>query len=170
MLAYIEKVLSIYGANYQDIIVCGMIMVSAIIVAIGLLKPLIFNKIKNKHIRGSALAFTNVAACYLTVLVHFLISGTDFEFYVLAATSLSIMCIVTYWLYENTRLRNLIGLLGRIALRKVAKLSVFALTNEDVEAVKAELKKTGNELKAQTKSEIKKSAAKAREDKDLKTL
>ena len=170
MFANIEKVLSLYGANYQNIIVCGMIMVSAIIVAIGLLKPLIFNKIKNKHIRGSALAFTNVAACYLTVLVYFFASGIDFEFYVLAATSLSIMCIVTYWLYENTRLRNLIGLLGRIALRKVAKLSVFALTNEDVVAVRAELKKTGAELKVYAQQELKKTATKVREDKDLKNL
>ena len=47
MLANIQKILPIFSANYQDILVCGLIMVSAIIVAIGLLKPLLFNKIKN---------------------------------------------------------------------------------------------------------------------------
>lgn len=170
MLANIQKVLPIFGANYQDILVCGMIMVSAIIVAIGLLKSVLINKIKNVKLRGSILAFTNVAACYLTVLVYFLVKGFSLEFYAVAATSLAFLSIVTYWLYEYTRLRDLIGLIGSIALRKVMKVSLFALTEEDVNAVKAELKKTGDELKAHTKRELKKVAAKAKEDKDLKTL
>lgn len=163
MLKTLESWFHLYTGNYQDITVCGIIMVSAIIVAIGLLKPLVFNKIKNKNVRGSVIAFTNVAACFLTVLVYFLMSGISLEFYVLAATSLSFMCIVTYHLYEYTRLRNLIELIGRIALRKIAKLSVFALTEEDVEAVKAEAKKVGQELKVGTKQKIK-------QDKDLEKL
>ena len=166
MLANIQNVLSLYGAHYKDIIVYGLIMVSAIIVAIGLLKPILFNRIPNKHVRKVALALTNVATCYLTVLVYFLVCGISLEFYVIAATALSVTCIVTYWLYENTCLRNLIGLIGSMALRKV----FFAITSEDVEAVKTELKKTGEELKAHTKQELKKTAAKVKEDKDLKTL
>lgn len=166
MLANIQKILPIFSANYQDILVCGLIMVSAIIVAIGLLKPLLFNKIKNKHIRGSVVAFANVAACFATVFVYFLLKGIPFDYYIIAATALSISCIVIYWLYEFTRLRSLIGLIGNIVLKKVLKVSLFALTTDDVEAVKAELQKTGAELKAHTKKELKKAA----EDKDLRTL
>ena len=170
MLANIETVLALFGAHYQDIIVCGLIMVSAIIVAIGLLKPLLFNKIKNKHIRKAALALSNVAACYLTVLVYFIVSGFDLEFYVAAATALAVTSIVVYWFYENTCLRDLIGLIGGIVLRKVLKVSLFALTTEDVEAVRAELKKTGEELRTATRQELKKTATEAKEDRDLKTL
>lgn len=156
MLKSIEAWFRLNQANYQEIIVCGLIMVSAVIVAIGLLKPLIFNKIKNKNLRGSAIAFTNVAACFLTVFVRFLIDGVGFEFYVLTATLLSCLSVIVYHLYEYTRLRNLIGLIGNITLRKIAKLSVFALTEEDVEAVKAEAKKVGQELKIETKNKLKK--------------
>lgn len=170
MLANIEQVLTLFGENYQDIIVCGLIMVSAIIVAIGLLKPLLFNRIPNKHIRKAALALSNVAACFLTVLVYFFVRGFTFEYYIIASTALSVTCIVTYWFYENTCLRNLIGLIGSIVLRKVLKVSLFALTAEDVDAVKAELKKTGEELKAHTKQELKKTVNQVKEDKDLKTL
>lgn len=170
MLANIQNVLTLYGANYQNIIVCGMIMVSAIIVAMGLLKPILFNRIPNKYIRKTALALSSVAACYLTVLVYFFIRGINLDVYVIAATALSVMCIVTYWLYENTCLRNLIGMLGGIVLKKVLKASLFALTTEDIEAVRTELKKTGEELKTYTKNELKKAAAKVNEDKDLKTL
>lgn len=170
MLANIEKMLYLFGANYQDIIVCGLIMVSAIIVAIGLLKPLLFNKIPNKHIRKASLALSNVAACFLTVLVYFLICGISLESYLVAAIALSLSCIVTYWFYENTCLRNLIGVVGGIVLKKVLKVSLFALTTEDVEAVKTELKKTGEELKATAKQELKKISTKVKEDKDLKKL
>ena len=170
MLANIESVLEIFRANYNDILVCGVIMVSAIIVAIGLLKPLLFNKIPNKHVRKAALALTNVAACFGTVFVYFFINGYGYEHYIAASVALSASCIITYWLYENTCLRDLIGVIGNIVLRRVLKVSIFAVTTDDVNAVKTELKKAGDELKAHTKAELKKSAAQIKEDKDLKTL
>lgn len=170
MLAYIETILPTFRECYQDIIVCGLIMVSAIIVAIGLLKPLLFNKISNKHVRKVALALSSILSCYLVVLVYFIMNGYPFEHYWVAATALAIVCVVVYWFYENTCLRDLIELVGGIALRKILQVSLFALTEEDVNAVKTELKKTGDELKTQTKQELKKKVTKANEDKDLKSL
>lgn len=170
MLANIETVLSLFGAHYQDIIVCGLIMVSAIIVAIGILKPILFNKIANKYIRKAALALSNVVACFATVLVYFLINGYGLKYYTEAATALTVTCIVTYWFYENTCLRNLIGTIGSLALRKVLKLSLFAVTNDDIKLVKEELIKTGTELKTTTQLELKKVSASKKEDKDLKSL
>lgn len=163
MLANIQSILPLFAEYYNDIIVCGIIMVSAIIVAIGLLKPLLFNRIPNKHVRKALLAFTNVAACFLTVLVYFFVRGISLDYYVTASVALSVACIITYWLYENTCLRNLIGLIGGMALRKLLSAITLAVTTDDVNAVKAELQKTGKELKAHTKKAIK-------EDKDLKQL
>ena len=170
MFANIHNMLAFLAANYNDILVCTVIMVSAIIVAIGLLKPILFNRIKNKHLRKALLAFSNVAACFAAAAVYFFTRGWDFVYYVPAAVALSIGCIVTYWLYENTCLRNLIGLIGGMALRKVLNVACFAATTDDVNAVKTELKKTSEQLKSHTKAELKKAAAKSKEDKDLKGL
>ena len=170
MLDNIYNVLSIFGAHYQNIIVCGLIMVSAIIVAIGLLKPVLFDKIESKCIRKAALSFSSVALCFLVMFVVFLTKHFNFQYYLVASFGLSVCCIVTYWFYENTCLRNLIATIGGIVLKKMLKVSLFALTTEDVEAVKTELKKTGEELKVHTKQELKKTATKVKEDNDLKTL
>ena len=77
---------------------------------------------------------------------------------------------MTYWLYENTCLRNLIGLVGSLALGKVLKTSIFAITTDDIDAVKKELKNTSTELMTVTKRELKKASAKIKEDKDLEKL
>jgi hypothetical protein len=170
MLANIDAMLAFFGANYNDIIVCVVLMVSAIIVAIGLLKPILFNKIPNKYVRKAALASSNVAACFIAALVYFLVNGWNFTHYVPAAGALSVCCIVTYWFYEHTNLRGLISLVGHIALRKLARLACVAITTDDLKAVKAELENTTTELKTKTKVELKKTATKIKEDLDLRGL
>ena len=170
MLANINHMLAYFARNPDDIIVPVVIMVSAIIVAIGLLKPLLFNRIKNKHIRKAALAFSSIAASFVASFIFFWVRGWAFDDYLAASLALAICCIVTYWLYEYTCLRNLIELIGGMALRKALNILNIAATKDDVEAVKAELKKTGEELKAHTKLELKNTANKLKEDKDLKRL
>lgn len=166
----IQTMLSYIGANYNDVLVQGLIMVSAIIVGIGLLKPLVFNKIKNKNIRKVVLALSNVAACFLAMLVTFIIQGWSFEYYLAAAIALTLSCIITYWFYENTCLRNLIDTIGSLAISKVLSVSATAIKKGDVEGVKAELKKTGDELKNITKQELKKTTTNIKEDTDLTGL
>ena len=166
----IQTMLSFIGANYKDVIVQGLIMVSAIIVGIGLLKPLVFNKIKNKNLRKVALAVSNIAACFLAILITFIVQGWSFEHYLTASIALTLSCIITYWFYENTCLRNLIDTIGSTVISKVLSVSAAAIKKGDVEEVKAELKKAGDELKNLTKQEIKKTATKITEDKDLTGL
>lgn len=156
MLANIHHMLAHFAANYKDIIVVAVIMVSAIIVAIGLLKPIIFNRIHNKLVRKAALALSNIAACFIATLILYLVRGWSLTNYAMASAALSAACIITYWLYENTCLRNLIGLVGGLALRKALSLMNLALTTDDVKAVKQELHKTGEELKAHTTQALKK--------------
>ena len=111
-----------------------------------------------------------MGACFGTVFVYFLVKGFPIENYWVTATALAVTSILVYWLYENTCLRNLIELIGNIVLRKVLRASLFALTTEDIDAVKAELKNTSVELKSFTKTELSKAASKIKEDKDLKGL
>lgn len=164
MLDSILRVMPLVTEHFNNIIVYGFMIASAIIVAIGLLKPILFNKIPNKNIRKVALAFSNVALCFISVLVIFLIKGWNFEYYIATATALSVGCIVTYWFYENTCLRNLIGTVGNIALKKLASIAFIVFTKDDINELKTEVDKITKELKEDTKNALKK----ANEDNDLK--
>lgn len=170
MLANIKNMLLYFGAHYNDIILAVVIMTSAIIVAIGLLKPVVFNRIQNKYIRKAALSFSNVIGCFIMALVYFLVEGWNFKYFFLAALALSVCCIVTYWFYENTCLRNLIELVGGIAVRKGLSLLKIVLTTDEINQVKTELKKTSTQLKTITKQELKKKVSTLKTDKDLANL
>ena len=170
MFANIQTVLSFFEANYNDIIVYVVAMVSAIIVLIGLLKPLLFNRIPNKQIRKVVLAFSNVALCFASALVLFFVNSWNLEYYLTGAVALSVCCIITYWLYENTCLRNLIETVGKIVLRKVAGVAFLAVTSEDVKQVKTAVENATKEVKAQTKTELTKTVTQIKEDKDLTGL
>lgn len=170
MLTNFNHLLVYFGLYSQDIIVSVVIMVSAIIMAIGLLKPILFDRIKNKQIRKASLAFSNVAFCFISALVFFLIKGWEFKYYMVSAIALTVCCIVTYWLYENTCLRNLIAVIGNIALRKLATVAFIAVSTEDINEIKTEAKKVTCELKAQTKEALKKATTETKEDKDLRGL
>ena len=170
MFYYINALLSFCETNYSDIIVYVVAMVSAIIVAIGLLKPLIFNKIPNKSVRKVALAFSNVALCFIASVILFFAKGWCWDYYLTAAIALSVCCIITYWLYENTCLRNLIETVGTIVLRKVAGVAILAVTTDDVKRVKTAVETAAKEVKASTKNELTKTANQIKEDKDLSGL
>lgn len=158
----VQAMLYYTQANFHDIFWYVVLMVSGIIVAIGLLKPLLYDKIKNKQIRKVALAFSNVALCFISALVIYVVQDWNLEYYLASAIALSVSCIVTYWLYENTCLRNLIGTIGGIVLKKVA--NKVLLNTNDVAEIKEEAKKAVVEFRAQN---VKKTT---KEDKDLRGL
>ena len=54
-----------FCANHYDIIVAVAIMVSAIIVFIGFLKAVCFDRIRNKEIRRAVLALANIVCCFV---------------------------------------------------------------------------------------------------------
>jgi hypothetical protein len=146
-------------------------MVSAIIVIIGILKPFLFNKIKCKQARKSALAFTNVFLSFCATAIYFLIRDINWELYWLASLITSVACIITYWLYENTCLRNAIQKLITLAIDKFAKIAKMAVYNAEAKAIEAEVKKAFAELKTTAKNEIKTTAKKSvKNNKDLENL
>lgn len=170
MLNYIKAITAFLEVNFNDVFVYAVAMVSAIIVAIGLLKPLLFNKIKNKQIRKVALAFSNVALCFICALGLFLVKDWNFKYYLVSSIALTVSCIVTYWLYENTCLRNLIATVGNIVLKKIAGVALVSVNADDINEIKNEVKKASVEIKTQTKKTLKKATNKIKEDKDLKGL
>ena len=133
-------------------------MVCGIIMAIGFFKPILFNRIKSKHIRKAVLSFSSVALCFICIAVTFLVKGYDFKYYVAVSSLLSVCTIITYWLYENTNLRGLIETIGNIVLRKIGNVALSLLSKDEIEEIKAEVKKATDELKATTEAEIKKKA------------
>lgn len=171
MLAKINHLINYFGFFYQDIIVSVVIMVSAIIFVIGLLKPIIFDKIRNKDLRKCALALANIAGCFVASMFYFLKNGWDFKYYTVASLALTIASIVIYYLYETIPyVRKVIGGIGYSAISKVFNVGILAVTTDDAETVKKEVKKTETELKATTKSELKKQVNKITTDKDLTNL
>ena len=106
----------------------------------------------------------------IAAFVYFLANGWNLKYYLLAALALSASCIMTYWLYENTCLRNLIGLVGSMALRKAFGLVVLAVNTNDIAEIKSEANKVVEELTAQTSKEIKQTVNAIKEDDDLKGL
>lgn len=171
MLNNIKNMLLYFGAHSTDIIVSVVIMVSAIIVAIGLFKPIIFDRIKNKELRKVALAVSNIAASFIAAFVYFVTEGWDFKYYVIASLALAITCIITYYVYETIPgMRRLIGGLGAAAIGKVFNVALLAATTDDNNAVKTEFKNTTVQLKSATRQGLKNTTTKIKVDKDLTGL
>lgn len=165
-----QHLIQLVISDYQKILTVGAIMVSAIIVFIGVLKPLLFNKIKNKLLRKSLLAFSDVLFSFAATAIHFLIEGYTWEYYWISAIGASIGCIVTYWVYENTCLRNLIEKLGWAALMKFAKIGLMILGVEENKVVGEAIIKADQELKKASKTELKNASELISKDKELKNL
>ena len=170
MMKTLATAMYFFEHNYYDIFVNAVIMVCGIIMAIGIFKPILFNRIKSKHIRKALLAFSSVALCFICILVTFLVNGFDFRNYVAVSLLLSACTIVTYWFYENTNLRGLIETIGKLVLRKMGNFALTALTTDEIEEIKTEAKKATAELKAKTEAEIKKTTTQMKNDKDLTGL
>ena len=171
MLDIMKNGLIFLENNSHNIFVYSVIMVSVIIAVIGILKPILFNKIKSKQLRKCTLAFSNVALCFISVFGVFIANRWwDFKYYLATSIALCIACILTYWLYENTCLRNLIETIGKIALRKLGNVALIALTNDEIEEIKTEAKKATAEIKALTEAELKKATTQMIKDKDLEGL
>lgn len=157
---------------WRELTVAGAVMVSSIIAVMGILKPVLFNRIHCKALRKSVLAFGNVFLSFIATAFYFLIRPVDrWDLYWIASLITSIACIVTYWLYENTHLREAIHKLGNLAIDKGAKILKMIVNGNDSKDIDAEIKKATSELKATAKAELKSQIKKSyKKDKDLKNV
>lgn len=170
MIAHIETFLGFYSGDWKNLALLGVAMVSAISVLIGILKPLLFDKIKWKPLRRSCLAFTNIFLCFVAVAITFLFKHFDFSIYFHCAVAVSLLSIVTYWFYENTCLRDGIQKLGRFVLKKVYKVVSNLFDKDNAEQIEVEVALAVEEIKQKAKKELKLSAKNNKTDKELKNL
>lgn len=163
----LKEFLTIVFNNSYEFLVAALIMCSAIIVFLGIMKPLVYNKIKIALLRKSALAFSSVFLCFAVMAVVFLVRNLDFHWYLCSAVSQSVFTIVVYWLYENTCLRNLIKKIGTFTLSKIASIFVGKVQDEKIDLTK-ELERASVDLVEKAKYELKSETKKL--DDELKNL
>lgn len=154
-------------ANWYDFLVAALVMCSAIIVFLGIMKPLLYNKIKNALLRKSALAFSSVFLSFAVMAVVFLVRKFDFHWYLCSSVSQALFTIIVYWFYENTCLRNLIKKIGTMVLSKIGLVFLSKVQDEEVDLSK-ELAKASDDLVEKTKFELKSETKKL--DEELKNL
>lgn len=163
MFYNIEVAINFVKENWETFWLVGVIMVSAITVLIGILKPILFDKIKIKALRKTCLAFSNVALCFLGNAILFLANHLNFDIYFHSSFTTAIVSILWYWLYENTCLRDLIHKIGSVVLNK---LKGGKITKQD----QAEIVKEVKTIVAEAKKEHKKTPKVVKNDKELKDL
>ena len=168
MLELLRNAVVLFWGNLSENIFSGVVMVSAIIVFIGLLKPILFDRIKFKPLRKVAIAFTDVLACLIATAIAFWMNGIDFYYFFPAAIGVFVATVVVYWFYENTCLRNLIQKIGTIVLSKLAKIATGILDDKEKKEIKKELEAAKNEIKHTLKGEL--NTAKKKGDKELSNL
>lgn len=121
--------LEVLAANWKRVLLGGIILVTAIVVIMGLLKSFVFNKLKNKLIRKVALAFSSIALVFPAVAIYMWLNHINFHAYYLPGCGFAaVATVITYWLYENTALRELIHYLGSNTLLRVSKFLYTSLT------------------------------------------
>lgn len=115
------KIVNEFCKNYETIVWVSTIMVSAMIVAIGFLKKIFFNKvIKSDSLRDAVLSTVNIIASFGTVAVTFWIKGITFDYYWFAATAFCVYSVFVYWLYTHTKAKKGIQKLGEFVWGKIA--------------------------------------------------
>ena len=72
-MEHLKTIAQMVCAQWQDLAVIGAIMVSAIIVFIGILKPLVFNRIPWQPLRKFVLSFANVFFSFVATALYFAI-------------------------------------------------------------------------------------------------
>ena len=158
----VKEVISIFLNNTEEIFTAVIVMVSAVIVLMGILKTVLFNRIKSKGIRCVALSFSSLAIMYAAVAVYFLINTIDFKYYAICGSLVCVAMIVIYWFYENTYLRAGIHKIGSFVIS-----TLFAKITAKVKGVADSTEKIGGAIDDMLKSTMSKSENKKD---DLKKL
>ncbi len=155
-------------ANWHRAAMGGIIVACSVIFLMGVLKKFVFNKVQNKLARKVLLAFGSVVMTFPITALYFVTDSINFRWYWYGCAMTALLTIVTYWLYENTGLRNLIGVIGELTVNKWLKVIYVAFMNKaENTALKNQLAMTTAELKEEVRKEI---HSKVKEDDDLKGL
>lgn len=154
--------------NWHRAVMGGIIVTCSVIFLMGILKKFIFNKVKNKLARKALLYFCSIVLVFPITALYFVSDNITFTWYWWGCLLSAMLMILTYSLYENTGLRNIIDLIGGLVVNKWLKVIYEAFINkaENTE-IKNQLAMTTEELKEEVRKEI---HTAIKEDKDLKGL
>ena len=144
MIEFVVKCVQVLFANCEEALTGGIIVTSAVIVIMGVLKKFLFDKVQNKLVRKVLLAFTSVFLSFIGTLIYFLADGINFDYYGIGSALNAVLTIVMYWLYENTLLRNFVQYVGEKAISAALKF-ILTKNNKEEKLLKAEVK---SEVKA----------------------
>ncbi len=164
MLRTIQDVLSVLFAHWGQALIGGVILVSAIIVIMGILKKAIIGKIENKLLRKVVLSFTSILLVFPCTAIYFASDKISFDYYWYACALMCVATILTYWLYENTCLRNLISVIGNKVILRYLAVLLSPLFKDEKQDVKEELASTTETVKTETRKQIKKTVVEIDDD------
>ena len=125
----VKTIFSIFMNDPWSFVLLAVIMVSALIVFLGLWKPLFKKFIPNEKLRCSALGFASIVLSFASVAVAFWVHDWNFAYYLWVALAFSVCTVFVYWLYETTHLRDGIHWLGSFVLKKFSGLDIKNLTD-----------------------------------------
>lgn len=164
----IELIFRILMEQWQRAATGGIIVACAVIFIMGIVKKAALGKIKNKLLRKVVLSFTSLALTFPVTALYFVGDGISFEWYWYGCALMCVLTIITYWLYENTGLRNLIALIGQNTVGKYITVLLAAVVSaKDDNDTKNKLTMTTDELQHEVKNVLKKQI---KEDNQLKGL
>lgn len=100
-------------SNWEDLLMGGAIVVSVVIFLMGVLKGLLLNKIKNELARKVILAWTSLIVVLPVTALYLVVKGANMDHFWFIYTVNCVITVLTYWLYENTALRNSLHAVGK---------------------------------------------------------
>lgn len=154
--------------NWHRALMGGIIVTCSVIFLMGILKKFVFNRVHNKLARKILLSFCSVVLVFPATAIYFVSDNISFTWYWWGCLLCAILTIVTYWLYENTGLRNVIGLVGELTVNKWLKVLYYAFINKtESKDLKNQFVMPTAELKEEIRKEI---HTRIKEDNDLKGL
>lgn len=155
------------AANWQNVIIVSLLIVCSVIAALGGLKPLLFNRIKNKTVRKLLLAVSSLVLIMPFAALLFIFDSVKFNYYWYWVICLCPVMIIVYWLYEITALRNLVDFIGQHTLKRLGIFLATELVDADNRATKEKLIAENKELKDYAKTQVKSALLKRNKDSEL---
>jgi hypothetical protein len=126
----------------------------------GILKKVCINRIKSKLIRKIVLAWLSILVVMPVTAGSILYNGFSTEHFWGIYIANCILTIAVYWFYENTALRDSLGLIGKKIFSKMIK----SKSQQETEAI---LQEAGEEIRALLTEETNKIIQHTYKDDDL---
>jgi hypothetical protein len=153
-------VLSYVVSDWWNLLVGGVLVVSIVIFLMGVLKGVVVNQIKNHLIRKVILAWGSLLLTVAVTLITSIFQEFAVSVFAIKCVLNCIGTILTYWVYENTALRDSLSIFGKKIL---TKLVFCAFQSKDA-------KKTIDTVSKDVESWLTDSASSRYKDDDIKKL